>query len=117
MLLDEPNTFLDLRHQVELLALLQARPRAEIGVLMASHDLNLAGAFADRLMLLDQGAVAASGPPGEVLRPDILGRVLGWRCDASTPGQRRRFPGRRKAESPQRVAPPLSEIRITKPEI
>jgi iron complex transport system ATP-binding protein len=82
MLLDEPNTFLDLRHQVELARRLRrlAADRG-IGVLMASHDLNLAGTFADRLVLLDGGAVAADGPVGAVLRPDLLERVYGVPMD------------------------------------
>jgi iron complex transport system ATP-binding protein len=75
MLLDEPNTFLDLRHQVEMSQLLRrlAKERA-IGVLMASHDLNLAAGFADRLVLLQEGRVVANGTPGEGLRADLLGR-------------------------------------------
>jgi iron complex transport system ATP-binding protein len=76
MLLDEPSTFLDLRHQVELLRLLRQLARERhIGVLMASHDLNLAGRFADRLTLLHQGRIVASGSAEEVLRPEILERV------------------------------------------
>lgn len=78
MLLDEPSTFLDLRHQVELLQLLRRLSRERgIGVLMASHDLNLAGAFGDQLLLLDNGQVAAAGSPAQVLNPDLLTRVYG----------------------------------------
>lgn len=78
LLLDEPNTYLDLRHQVDLAKLLRrlAADRG-IGVLMASHDLNLAGAHADRLVLLEAGAVAADGPVDAVLRPELLERVYG----------------------------------------
>jgi iron complex transport system ATP-binding protein len=78
LLLDEPTTFLDLRHQVELLGLLRklAAERA-VGVLMASHDLNLAAAMADRAVLLDGGAVAAQGKAGDVLEPGLLSRVYG----------------------------------------
>jgi iron-chelate-transporting ATPase len=78
MLLDEPNTFLDLKHQVELARRLRrlATDRG-IGVLMASHDLNLAGTFADRLVLLENGVVAADGPVSDVLRPELLERVYG----------------------------------------
>ena len=80
LLLDEPTTFLDLRHQVELLQRLRglARERS-VAVLLASHDLNLAAALADRAVLLDQGIVAAEGPPGDVLREDVLSRVYGVR--------------------------------------
>ena len=82
MLLDEPNTFLDLRHQVEMARRLRrlAADRG-IGVLMASHDLNLAGTFADRLVLLHDGAVAADGPVADVLRPELLERVYGVPMD------------------------------------
>jgi iron complex transport system ATP-binding protein len=78
MLLDEPSTFLDLRHQVELMALLKKLAReSNVGILMASHDLNLAAAGADRLILLDHGAVASEGTPAQVLEPELLGRVYG----------------------------------------
>jgi iron complex transport system ATP-binding protein len=78
ILLDEPSTFLDLKHQVELMSLLRqlARER-KVGVLMASHDLNLAAANADELVLLDRGAVVADGKPSEVLDPATLARVYG----------------------------------------
>ena len=82
MLLDEPNTFLDLRHQVELARRLrQLATDRGIGVLIASHDLNLAAALADRLVLLAGGAVAADGPVADVLRPDLLERVYGVPMD------------------------------------
>src|SRR4051812_40618974 len=69
LLLDEPNTFLDLRHQVELLRLLRSLAKDQkLGVLMASHDVNLAGAHADRLIVLQAGSIAAQGAPTDVLR-------------------------------------------------
>ncbi|HEX3355396.1 MAG TPA: ABC transporter ATP-binding protein [Tepidisphaeraceae bacterium] len=78
MLLDEPSTFLDLRHQVELCDLLRRLSREkQIGVLMASHDLNLAAGYSDRLMLLHDGAIVASGSPSDVLQPELLSRVYG----------------------------------------
>jgi iron complex transport system ATP-binding protein len=78
MLLDEPNTFLDLRHQVELFALLRSlATQRSIGVLVASHDLNLAAAYADRMVLLEEGRVAASGEARAVLDPQLLSRVYG----------------------------------------
>jgi iron complex transport system ATP-binding protein len=76
LLLDEPSTFLDLRHQVELLQLLRRLSRERgVGVLLASHDLNVAASLSDRLILLDAGAVAVAGTPGEVLDPALLERV------------------------------------------
>ena len=78
ILLDEPNTFLDLKHQVELMTLLRTLAKDQnVGVLMASHDLNLAASGADSLILLDRGVVVAQGKPDEVLDPAILTRVYG----------------------------------------
>ena len=78
LLLDEPNAFLDLRHQVELGQLLKRlTTESKIAVLMASHDLNLAGALADRMVLLDSGSVAAEGTADQVLDPATVGKVYG----------------------------------------
>lgn len=78
MLLDEPNTFLDLRHQIDLGRLIRDLAKRDgIGVLMASHDLNLAATFADRLVLLSAGAIVADGAPAAVLAPDLLRQVYG----------------------------------------
>jgi len=78
LLLDEPSTFLDLAHQVELCRLLAELARREnLAVLMASHELNIAAAFADRLMLLSDGAIAAEGSADAVLRPQVLEPVYG----------------------------------------
>ena len=78
LLLDEPNTYLDLRHQVELARLLKNLSLQQgIAVLMASHDLNLAAALADRLVILNEGTVAADGSPIQVLQTSILSSVYG----------------------------------------
>jgi len=78
MLLDEPDTFLDLAHQGNLCRLLHRLSREQnIGVLMASHDLNLAGEIADRIVLLSSGHVAAVGKPDVVLNPSTLEKVYG----------------------------------------
>jgi iron complex transport system ATP-binding protein len=78
MLLDEPNTFLDLKHQVELSQLLrQLSRKRDIGVLMASHDLNLAATFSDRLLLLSAGEITAQGDADDVLREDLLSAAYG----------------------------------------
>ncbi len=77
IVLDEPTTGLDLRHQVELLELLRAEVAAGLTVVATLHDLTLAGQFADRLVLLDRGEVATEGPPGEVVRSPALAAAYG----------------------------------------
>ncbi len=78
LLLDEPSTSLDLRHQVDLFKLLRDLAREQsIAVLAASHDLNLAAMFSDRLVLLENGTLAADGTPNEVLNASLLSRVYG----------------------------------------
>jgi len=91
LLLDEPGSALDLRHQVDLCRLLRrlAKERGA-AILMASHDLNLAAAYADRLILLDDGAVAAEGPADRVLDVALLSRVYGVEMErVERPGHRR----------------------------
>jgi ABC-type cobalamin/Fe3+-siderophores transport system ATPase subunit len=78
LLLDEPDTYLDLRHQVELGHLIRSQVKErKMGVLWASHDLNQAAAFADRLVLLNEGTVAAEGEAREVLQAELLSQVYG----------------------------------------
>lgn len=75
-LLDEPNTFLDLRHQAELWQLLRSLAREKnLAILAASHDLNLSATFADELLLLHRGRLAAGGSPDQVLNPELLSTV------------------------------------------
>jgi iron complex transport system ATP-binding protein len=76
LLLDEPTTFLDLKHQIHLYRLL--RDQAAEGKLVAAitHDLNLAAAYADRVIALADGCVAADGPPGDVVTEDFVRRVF-----------------------------------------
>jgi ABC-type cobalamin/Fe3+-siderophores transport system ATPase subunit len=78
LLLDEPSTFLDMRHQAELGEFLRQLARQKrLAILLASHDLNLAGAFADRMIVLHEGRVAAEGTADEVMRPEVLSAVYG----------------------------------------
>jgi iron complex transport system ATP-binding protein len=76
LLLDEPTTFLDLRHQLDLYDLLVslARERGRT-LVIASHDLNLAARHCDRMVLLRAGRIVADGPPEEVLEPSLLRAV------------------------------------------
>ncbi len=76
LLLDEPTTFLDLRHQVELLDLvadLAANHGVTVGLVL--HDLNQAAAIADRIVLLCAGRVVRDGTPAEVLDAELLSEV------------------------------------------
>lgn len=80
LLLDEPSTFLDLRHQLDLHQLLQRLAReGRMAVLMASHDLNLTATHADRAIVLHEGQIVADGPPALALQPALLERVYGVR--------------------------------------
>jgi len=80
LLLDEPTTHLDLRHQIQLCETAQQRCRDDgLAVLTVMHDVNLAAAYCDRLVLLDRGGVACAGPPSVVLDADVLERAFGAR--------------------------------------
>jgi iron complex transport system ATP-binding protein len=72
LLLDEPTAFLDVRHQVETLALVKKRVERGMGVVAVLHDVNLAAAFAGKALLLAGGRALASGPAREVLVPERL---------------------------------------------
>jgi len=73
LLLDEPTSHLDVRNQL-LIYRMMMRLAHEWGmaVVCVSHDLNLAGRFSDRMLLMRDGQVLADGPPGEVVRRDVL---------------------------------------------
>jgi iron complex transport system ATP-binding protein len=73
LLLDEPTSNLDIRHQIDILALVHmlAQDR-HLGVIIAIHDLALAARFCDRLILLHKGTMVAEGTPENVLTPDNL---------------------------------------------
>jgi len=77
LILDEPTAALDLAHQVLLVNALRRRAREGGGALLILHDLALAGAACDRLVLLDRGRVVAEGTAGDVLRPEVLSPVYG----------------------------------------
>ena len=78
LLLDEPTSNLDIRHQIDILATVQrlAHQRA-LGVLVAIHDLSLAARFCDRLILMYAGTVTAEGAPETVLVPEHIASAFG----------------------------------------
>ena len=79
LLLDEPTNHLDLRHQTDLLRTLRGTAGTGPAVLLALHDLNLAAALCDRVVVLAEGRVVADAPPHEALDPDTVERVYGVR--------------------------------------
>ena len=82
LLLDEPTTFLDLRYQMEILDLLRdLADHHAVAVGVVLHDLNHAAEVADQIVLLDNGDVAASGRPDDVLTTEHLTQTYGIRID------------------------------------
>ena len=82
LLLDEPTAFLDLGHQVAAMRMARVAARGGLCVVAVLHDLNLAAAACDRLVVLSRGRVVAEGAPAEVLTPERVREVWGvevWR--------------------------------------
>ena len=79
VLLDEPTAALDIGHQQLVMALCRSLAREGRAVLVVQHDLNLAGAYADRVLVMDEGTVVVDGNPVEVLRPELLSEVFDQR--------------------------------------
>lgn len=78
LLLDEPTTFLDINHQIEVLMLLAEMNRQRgTTVVMVLHELNLAARFADRVVGMKAGRIHAAGPPDQVLTEDNIRAIFG----------------------------------------
>lgn len=78
ILLDEPTANLDLHHQAEFLDLILSLNREKgLTILMASHDLNLASEYCDRLIFLQNGKIYKMGAPGEVMTQENIEKVYG----------------------------------------
>ncbi|SFT22282.1 heme ABC transporter ATP-binding protein [Methylobacterium sp. yr668] len=103
LFLDEPTASLDLRHQGALLDAAAGLAATGVAVVAILHDLNLAAAYADRLLVLDGGRLVAGGRPAEVLTDDLIAGVFGvrWPVGRVPPGGQpfllphRGAPGRR----------------------
>ena len=115
LLLDEPTSALDLGRRVAALELVdELRRERSLTVLSVVHDLTLAGQFADRLLLLDDGRVAVTGDPASVLRDDVLARHFGaGAARADHPGRgtgggelAHRRPARSGKPGPEDLRPP-----------
>lgn len=76
--LDEPTTFLDIGHQLEVLELVRELNQSHgLTVLMVLHDLNHAASFADHLVVLNHGQIVGAGEPWSIVQPDLLHDVFG----------------------------------------
>jgi iron complex transport system ATP-binding protein len=85
ILLDEPTASLDLAHQIRVMELMaDLKSRNATTVVMVSHDINLAAMFADRLLLLVDGRVAACGSPSRVIEEKTLETAYGCRIRVDT---------------------------------
>jgi iron complex transport system ATP-binding protein len=78
LVLDEPTASLDIRHEMEILELLRSSADGGMTIFLITHHLDHAARFADRVLLLDRGSVAAEGAPREVLRESTLQEVYQW---------------------------------------
>ena len=77
LLFDEPTSFLDIQHQVEIMRLLRRLSGQGMTIVAVLHDLFLAGRYADRVIGIKDGQVAFDGPPADVLTPAYLEPVFG----------------------------------------
>jgi iron complex transport system ATP-binding protein len=78
LVLDEPTTFLDVAHEMAIFELLSSLARSGLAVLLVSHQLNLVARFADTIVLLDEGKIASSGSPAEVMKAEKLEAIYRW---------------------------------------
>jgi ABC-type dipeptide/oligopeptide/nickel transport system ATPase component len=104
LVLDEPTASLDVRHEMELFELIRHLVNGGLAGLVITHHINLAARFADHMVLLDRGRIAAEGPPAEVLRREVLDRVsmAGGGHPAGPTARPRSFPCAEAKETPRR---------------
>jgi len=76
LLLDEPTTFLDIKHQLAFQRILRDLCRSGVLVVAATHDLNLAAAYSDRVVVLQRGLIVSDGAPREALSPETVHDVF-----------------------------------------
>ncbi|WP_027092919.1 ABC transporter ATP-binding protein [Cohnella thermotolerans] len=82
ILLDEPTTYLDLTHQIEILDLLhELNGRDKRTIVMVLHDINLACRYADHIVAIREGAVYAQGNPADIVDASLIEAVFSLRCD------------------------------------
>ena len=101
LVLDEPGMSLDLKHEMGLFELVLGLVHEQgLGVLMITHDLNLAARFADSLLLLEGGRPVAAGAPNDVLTQETVEKVFSWPVAMQTvDGRPQMVPLRQRKES------------------
>ena len=78
LLLDEPTTFLDIHHQLEVMEIIEAlRDHSDVTVVLVLHDIEQATRYADYVLALNDGAIQARGRPAEVVTEELLEEVFG----------------------------------------
>ena len=87
VLLDEPTSFLDVAHQIDVLHLCQDLRDQGRTVLAVLHDLNQAARYADHLVVMDDGRVVASGRPAEVLTRELVAEVFSLQAEIAADPQ------------------------------
>lgn len=80
LLLDEPTTFLDITHQIELMELFTDLHHAGRTLVAVLHDLNHAARYATHIIAMRDGAVVAEGAPGDIVTAELVQEVFGLRC-------------------------------------
>jgi len=84
LLLDEPTSNLDIRHQLEVMDIIKNIVREkELSAIMAIHDLNLASRYADRIVMMNSGKIFSAGDPVSVLTPESIKRVYGVEAEVN----------------------------------
>jgi iron complex transport system ATP-binding protein len=116
LLLDEPTTFLDIQHQIDVLDLCaelhEQRGRTLVAVL---HDLNQAARYATHLVAMSDGRIAAQGPPAEIITAELVERVFGVRCRIIEDPESRTplvVPAARRATAPVAAVPTASATTV-----
>ena len=80
IVLDEPTSYLDIKHKIELLEILRSMARSGVTVVMSMHEIDLASKVSDILMLIKDGRVAGLGAPGDVADADSVRELYGIGC-------------------------------------
>jgi iron complex transport system ATP-binding protein len=114
LLLDEPSASLDIAHEMSLFELLAELRTDGVTIVIVTHNVNVAARYADRLVLLDRGTVAAAGAPQVVLTRENIEHVYHWPVTIrSEDGSPQVVPQRRAAQTPP-ITIPVHDVQSAK---